>query len=214
MKETVLQTDASIKGLGTCLLQDGHPIYFASKSLHDSECRYVAIELEALADAWAMEKFHQFLYASHLTLETNQKPLETILAKSLTEATLRLQQCLIHLLPYDFTVRYIKGSTNQLADCLSRLDCQKDKIQLPKLKKHAIIRQLHATADRLNQFHTETAQDEELVLLKHIVQTGWPQDVCDLPKEIQPYWTFHEEMTIEDGSSTEGNLYHSTTNLV
>ena len=30
-KETVLQTDASIKGLGTCLLQDGHPIYFASK---------------------------------------------------------------------------------------------------------------------------------------------------------------------------------------
>ena len=24
-KETVLQTDASIKGLGTCILQDGHP---------------------------------------------------------------------------------------------------------------------------------------------------------------------------------------------
>ena len=29
-KETVLQTDASIKGLGACLLQDGHPISFAS----------------------------------------------------------------------------------------------------------------------------------------------------------------------------------------
>ena len=35
-KETVLQTDASIKGLGACLLQDDHPIYFASKSLHDA----------------------------------------------------------------------------------------------------------------------------------------------------------------------------------
>ena len=32
-KATVLQTDASIKGLGTCLLQSRHPIYFASKSL-------------------------------------------------------------------------------------------------------------------------------------------------------------------------------------
>ena len=42
-KETVLQTDTSTKGLGTCLLQDGHPIYFASKSLQDAECRYVAI---------------------------------------------------------------------------------------------------------------------------------------------------------------------------
>ena len=46
-KETVLQTDASIKGLGTCLLQDGQPVNFASKSLQDAECRYVAIELES-----------------------------------------------------------------------------------------------------------------------------------------------------------------------
>ena len=86
-KETVLQTDASIKGLGTCLPQDGHPIYFASKSLQDAECRYVTIELKALAVAWVMEKFHHFLYASHFILETHHKPLETILVKSLTEAT-------------------------------------------------------------------------------------------------------------------------------
>ena len=71
-KATVLQTDASTKGLGTCLLQDRHPIYFASKSLHDAECGYVTIELEALAVTWAMEKFHHFLYASCLTLETYQ----------------------------------------------------------------------------------------------------------------------------------------------
>ena len=90
-KETVLQTDASIKGLGICLLQDGHPVYFASKSLQDTECGYVAIELEALAVAWAMGKFHHFLHASHFTLETDQKLLETILTKSLTEATLQLQ---------------------------------------------------------------------------------------------------------------------------
>ena len=60
------------------------------------------------------------------------------------------------------------------------------------------------TADRLNQFCTETTLDEELALLKHIVQTGWPQDIHDLPKEIQPYWTFHEEMTIEDGLLLKG----------
>ena len=48
-KATILQTYASIKGLDACLLQDGHPIYFASKLLQDAECGYVAIELEALA---------------------------------------------------------------------------------------------------------------------------------------------------------------------
>ena len=90
-KETVLQTDVSITGLGACLLQEGHSIYFASKSLQDAEHGYVTIELEALAVAWVMETFHHFLYASHLTLETDQKPLEIILAKTLIEATSRLQ---------------------------------------------------------------------------------------------------------------------------
>ena len=93
---------------------------------------------------------------------------------------------------------------SELADCLSRLGYQKDKIQLPKLKIHAITRQLPATADRLNQFYTETAQDEELVLPKHTVQTGWPQDIHDLLKEIQPYWTFSEVMAIEDGLLLKG----------
>ena len=90
-KKTVLQTDASIKGHGTCLLQDRHPVYFEGKSLHNAECGYVAIELKGLAVAWVMEKFHHFLYAWHFTLETDQKPLETILAKSLTEARPQLQ---------------------------------------------------------------------------------------------------------------------------
>ena len=44
-KETVLQTDASIKGLGACLLQDQKPVYFASKALTETQCGYVAIEI-------------------------------------------------------------------------------------------------------------------------------------------------------------------------
>ena len=45
-KQTVLQTDASIKGLGACLLQNEKPVYLASKALTDAEKGYVAIELE------------------------------------------------------------------------------------------------------------------------------------------------------------------------
>ena len=50
-KQTILQTDAGIKGLGTCLLQDHKPIYFASKALTEAQRGYVAIELESLAVA-------------------------------------------------------------------------------------------------------------------------------------------------------------------
>ena len=55
-KETPLQTDASIKGLGACLLQHHKPVYFASKVLMETQQGYVAIEIESLAVAWAIEK--------------------------------------------------------------------------------------------------------------------------------------------------------------
>ena len=38
-----------------------------------------------------------------------------------------------------------------------------------------------------------------MALLKHTITYGWPQTVQELPKEIQAYWTFREEMAIEDG---------------
>ena len=120
-KETVLQTDASTKGLGACLLQDNKPIYFASKALTEMQREYVAIEIESLAVAWAVEKFHHFLYGCHFILETDQKPLEAILSRSLNQATPRLQCILIRTLPYHFMIRYIPGAKNLLADCLSRL---------------------------------------------------------------------------------------------
>ena len=86
-KETILQTDASTKGLGACLLQDKKPIYFASKALTKTQRGYVTIEIESLAVALAAEKFHHFLYGCHFILKTNQKPLEAILSRSLNQAT-------------------------------------------------------------------------------------------------------------------------------
>ena len=59
-KETILQTNASIKRLGACLLQDQKVVYFASKTLTEAQQGYVAIEIESLAVSWAMEKSHHF----------------------------------------------------------------------------------------------------------------------------------------------------------
>ena len=80
-----MQTDASIKGLSVCLLQEEKTVYSAIKALTDAQWGYVAIELESFAVAWAMEKFHHFLYASHFIQETDQKPLEEFYPKSLTK---------------------------------------------------------------------------------------------------------------------------------
>ena len=148
-KPTILQTKTSCKGLGACLLQNEKPIYFASKALTEMQKGYVAIELESLAVAWVMEKFHHFLYGNEFTLKTDQKPLEAILSKSLNQATPRLQRILIRTFPYHFKIRYIPGATNHIADCLSRLGVQKDSISLPKLHVNQITSQLKARSNSL-----------------------------------------------------------------
>ena len=149
-KPMILQTDASCKGLGACLLQNEKPMYFASKALTETQKGYVAIELESLAVAWVMEKFHHFLYGNEFTLETDQKPLELMLSKSLNQATPRLQRILIRTFPYHFKISYIPGATNHVADCLSRLGVQKDSISLPKLHINQITSQLKASSGSLH----------------------------------------------------------------
>ena len=67
MKETILQVDASMKGLGASLTQDRKPVAFASKALTDAESRYANIERELLAVVYSCEKFHTYQYRRSFT---------------------------------------------------------------------------------------------------------------------------------------------------
>ena len=49
-----------------------------------------------------------------------------------------------------------------------------------------------------------TKDDNKLAILKHTIQQGWPKTIKEAPQEIQPYWTFHKELTIEDGLVLKG----------
>ena len=95
------------------------------------------------------------------------------------------------------------GLTNQHADCLLRLGGQKDTIMSPTLYLYQITSQLTARSDSLNQLRVATQEDDVLVLLKHIITQGWPSK-CQVPRELKPYWTFREELTIEDGLILKG----------
>ena len=145
-----------------------------------------------------MENLHHFLYTSHFILETDQKPLEAVLSKSINQATPRLQIILIRTFPYHFTVHYIPGLTNQLADCLFQFGGQKDTIKLPKSHLYQITNQLSTRSDSLNQLRLATQKDDELILLKHTITQGWPSTIKEVPNVLQPYWTFREELTVED----------------
>ena len=120
-KPVTLQCDASFKGLGACIIQDGHPIAFASKSLTGTETQYANIERELLAIVYGCEKFHTYLHSRTFLVETDHKPLEMISMKNLTAAPVRLQRMLLQLQQYDMTITYRPGKEILLADALRHL---------------------------------------------------------------------------------------------
>ena len=90
-------------------------------------------------------------------------PLENVPANSVTQATTTLQNFL-RTLAYDFSVKYIKSSGNQLTDCMSRLGPLDHKIKLPTVQVHEIKSRLQATASRIQLLHETTAQDNDFFL--------------------------------------------------
>ena len=73
-KAVIVQADASLRGLGACLIQDDRPIAFASKSLTGAESEYVNIERELLAVVFACIRFNTYLQGCSFTVQSDHKP--------------------------------------------------------------------------------------------------------------------------------------------
>ena len=96
-KPVTVQADASQRELGFCLIQEGQPIAFASKSLTNTETRYANIEHEVLAIVFACRRFNTYVLRRPFTVESDHKPLEKIHQKILASGPPRLQRMLFQL---------------------------------------------------------------------------------------------------------------------
>ena len=159
--ETTLQTDASKKGLGACLIQKGKVICYASRALTKTEQNYQNLEREALGTIWEMEKFHYFLYGKELTLETNQKPLVSIYKKYMIDISPRVQRLIVRSFPYlPFKVVYKKGIDIPVADalsCVTPMDPE-DNIKLPIIAVNMITTRILMSSDCQGSFSNKLDQ--------------------------------------------------------
>ena len=118
----VLTVDASQKGHGAAILQEGRPVAFASRSLSETEKSYAQIEKETLAVVFGCEKFQHYLYGRKFTVESDHKPLEFIFKKPLNKAPPRIQRFMLRLQKYDdFQVVHVPGTKMNVSDTLSRV---------------------------------------------------------------------------------------------
>lgn len=200
-KPLTIQCDASEKGLGAALLQEGQPLCFASRALTDTETRYAQIEKEMLAIVFAVEKFHQYTFARPVNVQSDHKPLESILKKPLFAAPRRLQGMMMRLQRYNVEVTYTKGSLLYLADTLSRAFLPSKPGPSPQddLEYVSMVQYLPISDRRLQQIRDHTSKDESLQLLKSVISSGWPEEKSSLPSQVAPYFSFRDELTAQDG---------------
>ena len=117
-----IQTDASKIGIGAVLMQthpNGDlPIAFSSKKFTSTQMNWPATEQECYAIIFAIEKWHKYLDGRPFTIETDHKPLLPLNTKQ--QLNSKCERWRLKLQQYQFTVRYIKGKHNTIADYLSR----------------------------------------------------------------------------------------------
>ncbi|XP_073025235.1 uncharacterized protein [Primulina eburnea] len=116
--------DASDTALGAVLGQKRekciHVIYYASMTLSAAQLNYATTEKELLAVVFALDKFRSYLIGSKVVVHTDHSALKYLMSKK--DAKPRLIRWILLLQEFDLTIIDRKGTENQVADHLSRLE--------------------------------------------------------------------------------------------
>ncbi len=113
----VIFTDASNYGVGAVLVQEGHPIWYASRTLSSAEVKYDTREKEVIAVMFGLDMFKPYYYGNRVSVMTDHGNLRWLMDH---QQKGRLARWQLFLQQYDFDLHYVKGEHNPVADALSR----------------------------------------------------------------------------------------------
>ena len=207
--KTKISADASGYGLGAVLLQQQadtkwRPVAFASRSMNDSERRYAQIEKEALALTWALERFSEYVLGKVICLETDHKPLITLLGqKSLDLLPPRILRFRLRVMRFQYSIHHVPGKSLYTTDTLSRAPMP-ESTETPHCHSteveqfvQAIITGLPASTDRLEVFSKAQANDSICSKLIEFFKSGWPSR-NKLDRILKDYWRFRANLTLSN----------------
>lgn len=201
-KPLTLSVDASSKGLGAVLFQEGKPQAYASIGLTQTQRHYAQIEKEILEIVYGAQNFYQFIYGRPTLVESDNKPLQYILNKPLHQAPLRLQKMMLTLQRYDLKIKYLPGVEPSVADALNR-SCLPETTEtlIPDLEVNEVhlSKHLPITPEKYAEFQQATVDDPVMQTLSSVIQNGWPKSKKDVPSTVRQNWGYRDELSSVDG---------------
>ena len=150
-------TDASDVACGAVLLQDKRPIEFYSKKFSPAEQRYSCHERETFGLVSAVLHFRHILIGEEFVVYTDHKPLVYWLQRPPVNE--RHARWMVKVQGLHFTIKYVEGAYNFVADVLSR-PSGLEKVSYQELHDHIKLNaiQLHFLSEEL-----KVAQTKEFV---------------------------------------------------
>ncbi|KAG7343120.1 glycine-rich domain containing protein [Nitzschia inconspicua] len=113
-----VETDASEYQLGAVIKQNGRPIAYYSRKLNSAQKNYTTIEKELLSIVETFREYRNILLGAQIRVHTDHKNLTHQMTKFTTQRVLRWRLLLDE---FGATFHYKTGSTNFIADALSRV---------------------------------------------------------------------------------------------
>ncbi|KAL0536965.1 hypothetical protein IC582_025928 [Cucumis melo] len=114
----LIYSDASKKGLGCVLMQQGKVVAYASRQLKSHEQNYPTHDLELAAVVFALKIWRHYLYGEKIQIFTDHKSLKYFFTQK--ELNMRQRRWLELVKDYDCEILYHPGKANVVADALSR----------------------------------------------------------------------------------------------
>ena len=197
------QGDASLKGIGFVLLQNGQLVTYNSRALTSAEQDYSQMEKELLSQVYGLEHNHQYYFGRKMVLWTDHKPLVSIARRPLSSGPKSLQRLLLRM-PHE--IRYKPGSQMYLADTLSRAylkDEGRSRVEQEVESIHTVDF-LPISEPQLREIKEATQCHPILQALKKEVLNGWPISKDSLPSELHQYLNVRDELATQDGIIFKG----------
>ncbi|KAK7878780.1 hypothetical protein WMY93_030940 [Mugilogobius chulae] len=214
-KSQKISADASSYGLGAVLLQkEGEvwsPVAYASRSLTPTEQRYAQLEKEALALTWACERFNDFILGLHFELETDHKPLVSLLGgQALDALPPRIQRFRMRLMRYSYTIKHIPGKSLTTADTLSRSPLtnsvtrgDKDLMEDTNIYVDSVLEGLPTSSKYLADLKEQLQSDSICTDVMRYCTEGWP-DRNQLQGAVKHYWPERAVLSVHNGLLLRG----------
>ncbi|CAN6459246.1 unnamed protein product [Victoria cruziana] len=129
---------------------------------------YTTTKKELLAVVFALEKFRSYILGSRVLVYTDHSALKYLLSKK--DSKLRLIRWILLLQEFDLKIKDKKGSENVVADHLSRVLIDSDKVELPIC---------------------DIFPNERLLGIMSMTKIPWYADYCNylVTKKMPSYWS-------------------------